>query len=342
MATASTRQLFTKATILGTGTDRISLLSSQVFSLLQVTINDLGWQASDFGLQSGVVIPDNDYYKIPIAWFDSFPEAPSLKDLLESFQKAIDKNNDFGLYFMNLCSLHNRRVKYQRILRTQPKPTMDQIGPRGLLEYGINNNELISNWITWRKWIFDIDNRSGQETGYLFEPILASCLGGETISSSKSPVKRIGADGNPSEGARQIDCYVTDDNSAYEFKLRVTIAASGQGRFAEELSFPKECRAAGLKPVLLVLDPTSSHRLVELKKAFIDSQGEAYIGNEAWEHIESRAGEVITVFIEKYLKVPLLAISSSEPTYPSEINLVWNAQSIIISDGQSEYKIKRS
>ena len=28
---------------------------------------------------------------------------------------------------------------------------------------------------------------------------------------------------------------------AYEFKLRVTIAASGQGRWKEELDFPSDC-----------------------------------------------------------------------------------------------------
>lgn len=341
MITASARQQFTKAALLGTGADRITLGSSQIFCLLQIAINDLGWTSTEVGLASDIAIPDANYYQISLDWFDSFKEAPSLKSLLDSFQKALDKNSDFGLYFRNLCSLHKRRLKYQTILRTQPRPTMDQIGPRGLLEFGLNNTDMLSSWIIWRKWIYDIDNRSAQETGYLFEPILASCLGGETINASKSPVKRIGIDGMPSEGSRQIDCYVADDNSAYEFKLRVTVAASGQGRFSEELSFPKECQAAGLRPILLVLDPTSSHRLVNLKKAFIDAQGEAHIGDEAWQHIEARAGELITVFIEKYLKVPLLSISSSEPSYPAEINLVWNEQSIIISDGQSEYKIRR-
>lgn len=342
MASTYARQLFTRATILGTGTERISLGNSQVFALLQIAMKDLNWSSVELELGNQINVPDPDYYKIPLAWFDSFPQAPTLKILQYSFQKALEKDEDFGLYFMNLCSLHKRRIKYQVILSTQPKPTMDQIGPRGLLEYGLNNNNLLSNWITWRKWIFDIDNRSGQETGYLFEPILASCLGGDTISSSKSPVKRITADGTPSDGARQIDCYVADENAAYEFKLRVTIAASGQGRFAEELSFPRECKAAGLKPILLVLDPTPSHRLTDLRQAFINADGEAYIGNDAWTHMEQKAGPLITVFIEKYLKVPLLSISASEPTYPSEISLNWTDQSIIISDGASEYKIKRS
>ena len=47
----------------------------------------------------------------------------------------------------------------------------------------------------------------------------------------------------------------------------VLIAASGHGRFAEELSYPVECKAAGLTPVFIVLDPTPSTRLAETGKA---------------------------------------------------------------------------
>ena len=73
----------------------------------------------------------------------------------------------------------------------------------------------------------------------MFEPILASCLGGEAVGSTNSPVKRLDEEGKPKATGRQIDCYIGAENLAYEFKIRVTIAASGQGRFGEELSFPK-------------------------------------------------------------------------------------------------------
>lgn len=342
MASISSKQIFTKAAILGAGSDRLVLSESQLFCLLQISVQDLGWTHKEVGLPVKIEIPDADYYKIPLDWFEGFKSILLMKDLIEIFQRALDKDEDFGLYFSNLCSLHKRRIKYQIILASQPKPTMDQVGPRGLLEYGIYDKDLLTSWIIWRKWIFDIDNRSGQETGYLFEPILASCLGGEPIGSSKSPVRRISPDGTQSEGARQIDCYVADDNAAYEFKLRVTIAASGQGRFAEELSFPSECRVAGLKPVLLVLDPTPSDRLTDLAKAFLDAKGEVFIGDGAWGHIENKAGKLISVFIEKYLKAPLLDIAQSEPIYPSAINLSWTKGSIVISDGDNEHSIKRT
>ena len=59
---------------------------------------------------------------------------------------------------------------------------MNQVGPRSLLEFGGLQDSLLASWIVWRKWIYDIDNRAAQETGYLFEPVLASCLGGEPLA----------------------------------------------------------------------------------------------------------------------------------------------------------------
>jgi hypothetical protein len=100
----------------------------------------------------------------------------------------------------------------------------------------------------------DIDNRSAQETGYLFEPILAAAISGIPFAAAKSPIKRTD---NPRQG-RQVDCL--DGKLAYEFKMRVTIAASGQGRFQEELAFARDCYHSGYIPVLLVLDPTPSAR----------------------------------------------------------------------------------
>ncbi len=82
---------------------------------------------------------------------------------------------------------------------------MDQIEPRVLIEYGCCDVELLANWMVWRKWIYDIDNRSAQETGYLFEPVLASCLGGEGMGAKNSPIKRLDAAGNPTPNGRQID-----------------------------------------------------------------------------------------------------------------------------------------
>ena len=343
MAKTTTKELYSKCLFLGSGVDKIILEDSVIFTLLHLTINDLDWDLSKVSIKDlDVEFPSTNYFDIPLEWFKTSKIVFEKNELLENLDELISIDSDFGLFYFNLCSLHKRRVKYQIILSAQPRPTMEQIGPRGLLEYGLNNQVLLSNWMIWRKWIFDIDNRSGQETGYLFEPILASCLGGVSISSSKSPVKRVDSDGNPTKGGRQVDCYVASENRAYEFKLRVTIAASGQGRFAEELSFPRETQIAGIIPILLVLDSTPSTRLTELSQAFTDAGGESYIGEDAWNHMEEQSCDIIAIFIEKYIKVPLLSIAENEPEILENIQLSWNNGTITVSTENEEYVIKRT
>jgi hypothetical protein len=61
--------------------------------------------------------------------------------------------------------------------------------------------------------MFDIDNRAGQETGYVFEPIIAYAIGGIPYSAKRSPIKR----GGIGPLGRQVDCVV--DNRAYEIKI---------------------------------------------------------------------------------------------------------------------------
>jgi hypothetical protein len=91
---------------------------------------------------------------------------------------ASNPNNIIFLYLKNLCELHRRRFKFTNILKRQPFPLAEQIAPRCLVEYGNCGDDLLFAWMNWRKWIYDIDNRCAQDTGYLFEPLLASCLGG--------------------------------------------------------------------------------------------------------------------------------------------------------------------
>lgn len=268
----------------------------------------------------------------------------TIEQALEYFEETnAFQISDYTMYVNKLCTLHRRRFKYRTILENQPFPTVEQIGPRGLLEFGACENELLFNWMCWRKWIYDIDNRSAQETGYLFEPILVSCIGGETISHSKSPVKRISEDGNTKNEGRQIDCYIErgDKKYAYELKMRVTIAASGQGRFNEELTFPKEANQAGIKPVLFVFDPTRSALLTKLENAYLSNNGEVYIGDLAWEHLERDAGCLMGKFIEKYIKPAIDAMKNYRIDIPFNINLSATEQSIVISNQDKKYKIKR-
>ena len=85
---------------------------------------------------------------------------------------------DSVTYFSCLARLLKSRLKYSRILSSQPFPTLDQVGPRGLLQYGKLSPAALTAFTFWRKWFMDVDNRAGQETGYLFEPVIASAIGG--------------------------------------------------------------------------------------------------------------------------------------------------------------------
>jgi len=337
------KKLFSAARILGNGDDRVTLSENELFCLLTQCCRDLSIPPEATNLPDlSIPAPSPDYYRLPLAWFqDAQTNCPSATALVESVAAGIGHEADFRLYFENLAALHKRRLKYQRILSSQPRPTMNQIGPRSLLEFGGVNDGLLASWLVWRKWIFDVDNRAAQETGYLFEPVLASCLGGEAVGSHHSPVKRINENGQPTAEGRQIDCYDGVNQLAYEFKLRVTIAASGQGRFAEELSFPGEARAAGLTPVLIVLDPTPSPRLDELIAKFNAHQGKHYVGAAAWAHMDAKAGRTMAVFLERYIRPPLTEMAKHEDAGPETIQLSWTKNEIHVRGTTASIHIPR-
>ncbi|MEW5827865.1 MAG: restriction endonuclease [Chloroflexota bacterium] len=335
------KNLYTKCRIHGSGEAQVAISDSEIYTLIVLAIHDLDWSFGELGIEQ-FALPAPNYYEINLDWFDELENAGVTPEkILSMLTACFNKDQDFALFIENLSALHRRRIKFKRILSSQPIPTMEQIGPRFLLEYGACDNELLANWMTWRKWIYDIDNRSAQETGYLFEPILASSLGGETIGAKNSPIKRIDGNGNPTNNGRQVDCLIADTNTAYELKLRVTVAASGQGRFAEELSFPVECQAAGYTPVLLVLDPTPSNRLAELSEKYIECGGFLFQGEQAWKHMEQQAGNVMSIFIEKYIKPAIKLVGDLEILMPRKISLEWYGDSINISGDSANYNISR-
>ena len=274
--------------------------------LVAVIALDLGWydEMGDLGLTGDVDVPD--FFTGSATDFRG-----SGLDFYALFERLVDHQPAAETYFACLAHLYARRLKYESILQHQPLPTMDQVGPRALLQYGTLDPNSLAAFLFWRKWIFDIDNRAGQETGYLFEPIIAAALGGTSASARRSPVKRRS---DPSKG-RQVDCIREAGRRklAYEIKLRVTIAASGQGRFAEELDFPDDCQASGYVPILVVLDPTEADKLTTLRERFEAAGGRAYIGTDAWAHLEEEAGDPMATFLEKYVRAPMQHVLAAEP-----------------------------
>lgn len=304
-------RLLTRVTTLGSGTNLpVVMTPGELMKLIGVIYRDTNMSARLDPALWRKIAPPETYYRIPQSWFDQ-PIQVSPTAHIDLLRLASHHITDFQTYLKCLAELHKRRRKYAMILAAQPIPTMVQVSPRSLVEYGQIDAEALASWLTWRKFFYDLDNRSAQETGYLFEPILASAIGGEPKGARTRVVRRTSDD---SKG-RQVDCWKVPANGlplAYEFKLRVTIAASGQGRFREEVQFAEDCHNSGARPVLVVLDPTPNARLTDLQSAYEQWGGRAYIGDAAWAHLEDEAGPVMARFIETYVRTPVADISSFE------------------------------
>lgn len=338
MITKQMRSFYKQFSQCGKEYSDLSLSPKDVVLLIHISYLDVYKKNPEWFIPAYAELAKKNFYDIRQVDINKLPSL-TVEDAIGFLELsgATIATNIIYLYLKNLSSLWFRRFKYSIILQNQRFPDPEQTAPRVLLEYGNCNNDLLYTWITWRKLIFDLDNRSAQETGYLFEPILASCLGGESVSHSRSPVKRLDETGQPTSKGRQIDCYIPERSEVYELKLRVTIAASGQGRFKEECSFPHEAKAAGLKPILVVFDSTESSLMKKLSKEYIDSGGSVYIGDKAWELLEKQSGDEMGEFIKKYIKPPVSNFSEfSFPLLDSKIILQTNHNELTISDGNNE------
>ena len=138
---------------------------------------------------------------------------------------------------------------------------------------------------------------------------------------------------------RSIACVKVTRTS---FKIRVTIAASGQGRWGEELEFPADCRKSGYTPVLIVLDPTPNPKLADLQRAFERQGGDVYIGDRAWAHLEASAGETMGLFIEKYVRTPIERILAEEPPRLPNITFTMEDSLIAVDIGDDRLAIDRT
>lgn len=316
-----------KARAAGAGTMAARLTDDMCGYILACIVQDLGLSTK---------FPDAAKELPP--FFETGPArlTAGIADPLALFERIVHGVPDAITYFSCLASLLRSRLKYANILAGQPLPTLDQVGPRGLLQYGSLSPHALVAFLFWRKWFFDIDNRAGQETGYLFEPVIAASVGGVPFSGSKSPVKSH-RDGK----GRQVDCLL--DQDAYELKIRVTIAASGQGRWREELDYPIDCKFSGFRPVLVVLDGTPNPKLKELVDAFEREGGTTYVGAAAWTHLESLAGQTMARFLDIYVRTPLARLLEDASELPlPEISARDYGTAISITVAGEELRIERA
>ena len=156
MLSQNQKSILERARALGGGRPGLALTDEQCVGLIATIVRDLGLGASFPGLPLETK-----------AFFDITPESLQVAsfDLFELFEQILSHNKDADTYFQCLATLHKSRLKYLRIVSTQPIPTLDQVGPRGLLQYGMLPPLELAALLYWRKWMFDIDNRAGQETG---------------------------------------------------------------------------------------------------------------------------------------------------------------------------------
>ena len=323
----SQKTLLNKAKVLESGNPKIELDDPVCAYLIGVIVQDLALVERFTEFQGGVT------------GFYSTDNLESLRvegvDFDKLAARLLAADRDADTYFSCLANIHKKRLKYQQILRTQPIPTIDQVGPRGLLQFGSLTPRALTGLLFWRKWVYDIDNRAAQETAYLFEPIIAAAIGGTPASPRTSPVKR---EAHPNR-RRQVDCIV--DSRAYEFKLRVTIAASGQGRWGEEMQFPTDCRVSNFTPVLIVLDGTPNDKLTELSTEFRKQKGEAFVGEAAWKHLEESAGATMSTFLKKYVRQPIDALLAEADRKIDDLSLSYADEQITVSIGDEQLIIRR-
>ncbi len=322
------KSLIEKARNVGSSEMAVPINASAAAYLLARIIRDLGLDAS--------------YPELPQDVAPFYQTAPVSSLLLHGVdfkalaEKLFTSTPDTDTYFSCLAALLKARLKFARILERQPFPTMDQVGPRGLLQYGALSPPALAGWLYWRKWFYDTDNRAAQETGYLFEPILAAAIGGVPASPARSPVR----DSEDSAKGRQVDCI--KGSCAYEFKIRPTIAASGQGRWRRELAFPQDCARSNYMPILVVLDDTRNPKLQELVAAFQAAGGRAYLGQAAWRLLDEQAGSVMREFLARYVRLPLDALLHHAPQQLPDLTVQDRGTSIVLTVGDESLVVERS
>ncbi|GKS83839.1 hypothetical protein AVMA1855_06825 [Acidovorax sp. SUPP1855] len=190
---AEESKFLTKVTTLGSATALPVVMSAGEFAkLIGMVYYDTERFSKLEKIHPGLaakINPGFDYYCVPDGWFEAPIQLGELEHVALMRQAAIDIP-DFFTYLRCLSELHKRRKKYTKILSAQPMPTMVQVSPRSLMEYGHVEPEALASWLTWRKFFYDLDNRSAQETGYLFEPILAAAIGGEPKGNLSKPLSQ--------------------------------------------------------------------------------------------------------------------------------------------------------
>ena len=157
------KKLFSAVRILGNGDDRVTLSENELFCLLTQCCCDLSMEGSVSQLPPlSAPAPSSDYYRLPLAWFQTPQTAcPSATALVESLAACIAHEPDFRplLREPRRAPQASPQVSAHPVHATASDDESDRAAkPPGI---GGVHHELLAAWLVWRKWIFDVDNRAG-------------------------------------------------------------------------------------------------------------------------------------------------------------------------------------
>jgi len=102
---AEIKKSFSAARILGNGDDRVTLSENELLCLLTQCCDDLAIPNSISKLPLlSLPAPNKDYYRLPLAWFQSAQaNCLSAPALVEAYAACVAHEADFRLYFENLA-----------------------------------------------------------------------------------------------------------------------------------------------------------------------------------------------------------------------------------------------
>ena len=69
--------------------------------------------------------------------------------------------------------------------------------------------------------------------------------------------------------------------------------------------------------------------------------GYALIGEDAWHHVEQKAGKIMSVFIDIYIRPPLEKMSSLDKGKPEKIALRQEGGKIVVEGTKDKYVIRQ-
>lgn len=137
--THAQRAILEKARALGGGGQAVALSDDACTFLIAVIARDLSLV--------------NQFPELPIdipAFYSPYPLASLALpggEFVPLFERLIGLDENADTYFACLAALHKARLKYERILEVQPLPTIDQVGPRGLLQFGTMSARALTGFL---------------------------------------------------------------------------------------------------------------------------------------------------------------------------------------------------